>query len=223
MSISPKLLDSTFLYHFAVPCRYAGSLWSPRGIQLPDAFRLPHFGQLEGRPEFADVRMAWNEKGLAFTVRVSGKKQPPWCRDTRLAESDGLQVWIDTRNTHNVHRASRFCQRFVFLPLGAGPRFDQPVARMVPIERARELPKPIADGLLAVRSERRIDGYVLEAHIPAEALTGFEPAEHPRLGFSYAVADRELGPQTFTVGNDLPFQEDPSLWGTVELASKEAV
>lgn len=217
MPIAPKLLDSTFLFHFAVPCRYWSRIWSPQGVQLPDAYRLPHFGQLENRREFADVRAAWSEEGLSFTVRVAGKKQTPWCRNTQIVESDGLQVWIDTRDTHNIHRASRFCHRFAFLPFGAGPKVDQPLGAFVAIHRARELSKPVPRDVLAVRSERRIDGYLLEAHVPAAAFTGFEPAEHPRLGFSYAVTDRELGGQSFTVGDDLPFAEDPSLWGTLEL------
>ena len=36
-----------------------------------------------------------------------------------------------------------------------------------------------------VRSEKRIDGYILESFIPAAALTGFDMFEHPRLGFTY--------------------------------------
>jgi hypothetical protein len=31
------------------------------------------------------------------------------------------------------------------------------------------------------------------------------------------VIDRELGWQTFTVGQELPFVDDPSLWGTLDL------
>jgi hypothetical protein len=31
------------------------------------------------------------------------------------------------------------------------------------------------------------------------------------------VTDRELGCQTFTVGQEFPFDEDPSLWGTLQL------
>ena len=73
--------------------------------------------------------------------------------------------------------------------------------------------------LLRVRSTKQPDGYTLEAMIPAEALTGFDPTDHPRLGFTYAVVDRELGWQTFTVGPEFPFVEDPSLWGTLELAT----
>lgn len=46
---------------------------------------------------------------------------------------------------------------------------------------------------------------------------GYEPAEHPRLGFTYAVIDRELGEQTFSIGHPMPYDEDPSLWATLEL------
>ena len=60
-------------------------------------------------------------------------------------------------------------------------------------------------------------GYGLEILIAAGALTGFDPQEHPRLGFTYAVIDRELGEQTLGVGSPMPYQEDPSLWATLEL------
>jgi hypothetical protein len=91
------------------------------------------------------------------------------------------------------------------------------VAEWLPINRAREQPRPVRPGCLQARCQPRPDGYLLEALIPAEALTGFDPAEHPRLGFTYAVVDRELGQQTFGVGSPMPYQEDPSLWATLEL------
>ena len=216
--MAEPLLAPTFLFHFSVPCEYRKRLWGKKGIQLNPNYRIPSFGELEAKPLFADFRAAWSENGLAFTVRVQGKKQTPWCRLTRLEDSDRLEVWIDTRDTHNIHRAGRFCHRFVFLPFGLGPRADQPIARMLDIPRAKENPKPIAPESLAVRSEKRSDGYLLEAHVPAEALTGFDTEEHSRLGFSYAIVDRELGWQTFSVGPEFPILEDPSLWGTLELA-----
>ncbi len=163
------------------------------------------------------MRAAWSEAGLAFTVRVQGKRQPPWCRESRPEDSDSLQIWIDTRDVHNVHRAGRFCHRFVFLPGGSGRRLDQPVAETLPINRAKEPPNPVRAGLLKVRCQQQVDGYILDALIPAEALTGFDPAEHSRVGFTYAVIDRELGEQTFVVGSPMPYQEDPSLWATLEL------
>jgi hypothetical protein len=215
--MSEPLLAPTFLFRFSAACRRCDLVWSPRGIKLDERYVLPSFGELEGRPVFADLRAAWSDRGLWFTLRVAGKKQPPWCRETRSDDSDGLQIWVDTRDTHNIHRASRFCHRFAFLPFGSERRPDAPVAQWLLINRARENPRTVVNRLLQVRSERRIDGYLLQAHVPAEALTGFDPAEYPRLGFSYAVIDRELGWQTFSSGLEFPFAEDPSLWGTLEL------
>jgi hypothetical protein len=238
---SQQLLTSTFLFRFSVPCLYRRQTWDANGpdkdntkrakarykkvpdsgrqtgIQLEPRFRIPSFGELEGKPLFADIRAAWNKSGLSFTVRVTGKKQAAWCRATRVEDSDGFHVWIDTRNTQNVHRASRYCHRFIFLPLGGGPRASDPLAQLVSIPRAREEPKPVLPATLRIRSERRVDGYLMETHIPASALTGFDPDEHSRLGFTYAVVDRELGWQTFSVGPEFPFASDPSLWGSLEL------
>ena len=215
--MSDGLLSPAFLFRFSVPCRRREPVWTPRGIELGEEYRLSSFGGLEGRPEFADVRAAWSVAGLSFVVRVTGKRQGVWSRPERVEDSDGLHVWIDTRDTHSIHRASRFCHRFAFLPGGAGRQGDQPLGRLVTINRARELPRPVADNQLAVQVKSQAGGYLLQAHVPAEALTGFDPGEHPRLGFTYAVTDRELGWQTFSVGPEFPFVEDPSLWGSLEL------
>jgi len=187
------------------------------GLELPAAHRLVHLGQLDGAAELADVRAGWSEAGLCFSVRVAGKRQPAWCRESRLEESDGLQVWIDTRATHNIHRASRFCHRFAFLPGGGGPRYDRPVADQLIIGRARENARPVRPQDLHLKTEQRIDGYLLRAVIPASALTGFDPAEHPRLGFNYALLDRELGLQTLSIGSGFPYDSDPSTWATLEM------
>jgi len=215
--MSQPLLPERFLFRFSVPCLYRRPLWTPKGAGLGEEYRLLNLAELEGGTGPADVRAAWSEEGLALTVLVAGKRQAPWCRDNRPEDSDGLQVWIDTRDVHNVHRAGRFCHRFVFLPAGGGRRLDEPVAQWLPINRAREHPKSIPSGALVVVGQKRIDGYVLDVLIGAGALTGFDPAEHPRLGFTYAVIDRELGEQTFGAGSPMPYQEDPSLWVTLEL------
>jgi hypothetical protein len=211
------LLPERFLFRFTAACRYRKRLWTGKRTGLDETYRLASFTDLENRPTVADVRTAWSEAGLLFSVRVTGKKQTPWCRVERTEESDGLHLWIDTRDVHNVHRAGRFCHRLVFLPFGGGSRRDLPVAEPLPIRRAKAPCNPIHPGQLKVRSEKRVDGYVLEAFVPADALTGFDPTEHPRLGFTYAVIDRELGEQTFGVGAPMPYQEDPSLWATLEL------
>jgi hypothetical protein len=234
------LLPTRFLFRFSAPCLRRDPLWTEQEEPLEESYRLAGLAELEGRAALADVRAAWSEQGLVFCVIVQGKSQPPWCRSSKIEDSDGLQVWIDTRDVHNVHRAGRFCHRFIFLPedkkgsgvfvtehpqnrLGksSGKRLPTPFlashAECLPIHRAKELPHPVRQGVLQARCRLQTDGYLLEAFIPAEALTGFDTVEHPRLGFTYAVIDRELGEQTFGVGSPMPYQEDPSLWATLEL------
>jgi hypothetical protein len=211
------LLPGRFLFRFAAPCLYRPRLDADEAARLDERHRLPALSALEGRTEFAEVRAAWNETGVAFSIRLTGKKQPPWCRANRPEDSDGLQLWLDTRDVHNVHRASRYCHRFIVLPSGGGSRFDEPFGQLLAINRAREQPHPVDPRQLGVRAAAQRGGYRLAVFVPAAALTGYDPAEHPRLGFTYVVLDRELGEQTFGVGSPLPYQEDPSLWATLDL------
>jgi hypothetical protein len=211
------LLAPSFLFRFAAPCYYAPDIGPTAPGPLDERYRLPCFAELDERRVFAELRVGWNESGLAVFLKVDGKKQAPWCRDTKIEDSDGLQLWIDTRDTKNVHRAGRFCHRFAVLPLGSGRNLDQPTFGLLAINRARESPREIHERQLVARSKRLPTGYELEAFIPADALTGYDPAEHTKVGFCYAVLDRELGAQTFTIGPEFPIAEDPSLWGTLEL------
>jgi len=215
--MSDRLVPPRFLFRFSAPCRYHDPIWTPTGAKLGVGNRLPNLGDLEEIRSYADVRAGWSEAGLSFSVQVEGKRRPPWCRESRPDESDGVRIWIDTRDTHNIHRASRFCHQFIFLPGGSGRNLAEPYGELYFINRARENPRPVRPETLKVRMEKRVDGYVLEAHIPAAAITGWEPAEHPKLGFTYAIVDQELGEQTFTCGKEFPYKEDPSVWGTLEL------
>jgi len=219
--MSNAMIPSRMLFRFAAPVRRLTKRkkhWNNRsGTPLEAEHRLPELSPLDGRAAFAEVRCGWSDEGLAFQLRVRGKGQSPWCRAEQPEVSDGLHVWIDTRDVHNVHRASRFCHRFVFLPGGEGKDHATPMATWLPIHRAKRDPRRVDPRELKVRDARSADGYELHAFIPAESLTGYDPAEHPRLGFQYAVLDRELGHQTFAAGRPLPYQEDPSLWATLEL------
>jgi hypothetical protein len=215
--MSNSLLAPTFLFRFAAPCLFVEKLWTATGAPLAEQHRIACFAELQGAKPFAELRMGWNAQGLALWLEVKGKQQPPWCRPTRLEDSDGLSIWIDTRDTHNVHRAGRYCHSFLFMPTGGGRGLADAIGQMAAINRCREMPKPVEPGMLKVHSALTRGGYILTAAIPAAALTGWDTVEHTRLGFTYAVIDRELGTQTFTVGPEFPFDEDPSLWGTLEL------
>ena len=216
-SAESPLVPSRFLFRFAADVRRREPIWAPGGVELGEEYRLPELGGLEGERPIADVRMAWAPEGLLWQVTVEGKRQLPWCRESRLDDSDSLQVWVDTRATHNVHRATRFCHRFVFLPRGGGRTAEEPVADQLLINRARENARPVRPRELAVAAKVKKTGYTLWGCIAAEALGGYDPQQHAKLGFTYAVLDRELGLQTFANGPTLPYEEDPSCWATLRL------
>ena len=168
-----RLVASPFLFRFAIPCLRHDSGWSKKGIQLSEKFTLPCFGLLDKtNPKsvqaWAEIRAAWNPAGIILNARVTGKRQPPWCRASRIEESDGIAVWINTRNTSQIHRASRFCHEFCFLPSGAGTKLNEPVAKQLAIQRAKENVAIHESSPPLIRSERRVDGYLLEAFIPAD-------------------------------------------------------
>ena len=93
------LLAPRYLFRFSIPV-FRNELVGTTQLELEESYRLMDLAQLDAETQyqesrFADVRMAWSSAGLAFHVVVTGKKQLPWCRESRLEDSDGIQVWID--------------------------------------------------------------------------------------------------------------------------------
>lgn len=218
----PPIVPNRFLVRVCHPCPYVSGVpgdaeSAEHLVDLPDAARLQNFAELDESTNFADVRLGWNEMGLAVQVQVKGKDQPPVADADRPKSSDGLTLWVDTRDARSSHRASRFCHQFHFLPAGGGTDKDEPVAVQTKINRAQQdapLSNPSSIPFRAVRTK---GGYRLEAFLSASALNGFDPEQHPRLGIYYAVRDQELGDQFLSVNGDFPFADDPSLWAVLEL------
>lgn len=208
----PALLPTPFLFRFLFPVRFRPGL--PR-TSLDDACTLSLPSTLEdpGLKDVLELRAAWNSDGLAFAARVRGRAKPPQGTTANPLAADGLQVWIDTRGTQSVHRASRFCHHFCFLATGG--------ARQMPIHRAREDAPLCNPADLQATIESRKDGYDLMAWLPERTLNGFSPEESPRLGFYLRLHDAELGDRYLTVGPEFPFNSDPSLWSTLELRNEE--
>jgi hypothetical protein len=217
-----SLLPPAFFFRYALGVSHQADLPRKRGslLNLPESCRLPRVNLTEKDSTFGDVRMAWNRHGLGISVEVRGKSMPITSDLAVSTQSDGLQVWIDTRNTQTIHRASRYCHHFCFLP-GEDKKTLSPQAVELPIARARE-ERPLANAEdLRIEAKRLSDGYLLEAWLPAKALVGYDPEANPQLGFYYLLEDAELGRQVLTVGLEFPFDQDPSLWSTLELLSKE--
>ena len=214
------MFPKPFLYRFRIPCKYARA-----GTELDETYQLPSLNRLDGGGAHEgllyDFRIGWNETSLLFSLLVSGKSQSLWCRSTQPDESDGIQICLDTRDVKDIHRASRFCHRLLFMPIGSGRGQLQPLAVWLPIHRAREHPKSIDLSQIKMKSNVSATGYRLDVLLPGKVLTGFEPSEHPNLGFHFSVLDREHGNAYFLISPPLPHDQDPSLWTTLSLVSPD--
>ena len=229
--MAQTLVEPTLLFEFAImiarmkqPTKKVGSKkvsakatadsirWQPDESNL-----IPHFAALSGRATHSTVYAAWSEFGLHFVAHVQGKTSPSRFVQSRGGFSDGLRIWIDTRCSPGVHRATRFCHCFHFFPGQAKSNSaltdaDNPHGILDEIPRAREQPAKILDAELQVESECVRDGYTLWAHVPTSCLTGYSPLEFDRIRIFYDVVDHELGTQSMTLGPELRYAEDPSLW-----------
>lgn len=222
-----NVVPPPFLFRFAFPVRRADGLPNSGRplLGLSAEFALPDLEELRGVPSIGEVRTAWNDDGLGFCVHVRGKKHRPTADQRTPTLPDGVQFWIDTRNTQTIHRASRYCHHFCFAPTGGGRDGKQPFGVQMPIGQARESAPLAAKGSLLVSAERLPDGYRLETWLRRDQLHGFDPAADreagtpTRLGFYYEIRDRELGDQPLTVDASFPFSYDPSLWCTLELVA----
>lgn len=209
-------VPKNLLFRYKIACHEFKSK-STAKFELGDQHVLPNFGSFEGQFQFAQLRIGWSEDGLFVQAEISKKEQTPWCRESQLLDSDGVQIWIDTRDTHNVHRASKFCHWFVLLPMGGGDDGKKPLASMLKINRSKDDSPSINRHKIDLTAKVTKTGYKLSAFIPGKALNGWDVDEHQSVGFNFSVVDRELGCQTLAVGPELPISEDPSLWHTLEL------
>src|SRR5262245_16984404 len=131
--MSTALLPQPFWFRLALPCRRSDDV--PRNgkrsrlLDLPASCFLLAPARREGREPFAEIRAAWNAKGLGLSVTASGKAGPVRRDPSEPDYRDGVHLWIDTRDTRDVHRATRFCSRFsALLAPGQGDSLSVEVA-----------------------------------------------------------------------------------------------
>ncbi len=214
-----SLVPNRFLFDFELDLHYRAKLPAITGTlsDWSDDDLLPKLSALDDGVDFADVWSCWNESGLAIAYRVIGKKRPLRCTANKFWMGDNLRLCTDMRDARTNKRATRFCQQFYFMPVGGGAKSTKPVVGINPIKRARESAPNIDTTRIEIASCVKRDGYALEAMIPAPCLSGFNPQEHPRIGFYYMLEDGDHGQQFLTVGDDLSWHVDPSTWATAVL------
>src|SRR5947209_1086432 len=136
--MTKALLPQSFWFRIAAPCPRVEDMpledRRKRLLELPDACVLPEGARLEGRSPWAEVRVGWNPRGLGVVVQAEGLGDLKLAADRPEGFAD-VQLWVDTRDTRDVSRATRFCHRFA-----ASLRLRNP-GRSLDVEVAQ---KPIA-------------------------------------------------------------------------------
>jgi hypothetical protein len=219
--MTKALLPQAFWFRIAAPCPRVDEMPLPdrrkRLLDLPASCILPEGARLEGRTPWAEVRVGWNPRGLGVVVQAESPGDPRRAADQPEGFAD-VQVWVDTRDTRDVSRATRFCHRFA-----AAIRSREPEPKLAvevvqkPIARAIADPPMARSGSIESRAELTRTGWVLEVFLPAQVLNGFDPEINRRLGFAYQVSDHLREDQFLGVGRDFPIGENPGLWSTIEL------
>ncbi len=214
-----QIVPPRFLFRFSFPARKIENVPRRTGrlLDLPDDCLLPSLGELDQATDFAQVKLAWNDGGIGISVEVTGRTRKPQIPKGEQPFVDSIGIWIDTRNTQTVHRATRFSHHFLVSPLGGGAKRDQPGVMALPVARAREEKQLPDTSVVKLWAEIRDTGYLLEAWFPQSVFVGFDPESQGQIGFHYMIRDAELGDQTLAVGQEFPYESDPSLWQTVEL------
>ncbi len=174
----PQLIPQSFWFRLAFACSRNDSVPSSKKgplLNLSDEYRLPETPRLDGMSPWFEARTAWNPSGLAFAFTLLDKPGPLEY-DTDLPDaSDGVQLWIDTRDTRDIHRASKFCHRFDFrLRPGRGSSLEVDVSNP-PIARASGNPPGIKTGASRPRPKRSETAGIWKSSSPRKASTGSTP------------------------------------------------
>ena len=208
------IVPPSFLFDYQLSIPRIDSLPKKKGqpLQLPDVARVFVPAAMNEAASGLELKLAWNPDGLAIELSVHGKKLEPQGRWHDLKHSDYVQVFIDTRHTANVHRATEFCTALQILP-GDETADDKPTVQFVEIAQQRGTRRDEAARQVMPIVAPLDNGYRLELWIPAAQMPGFaESPEIGHLGFYVVVEDTEIGQLPLSIGDDFPTAYDPSTW-----------
>jgi hypothetical protein len=203
-------------FQFEIPLHYCTRVPQIDGdvSKWTRKYLLPPLVEIEDGKPIADVYCGWREDGFFAAFDVPNRPGRLHCDARQWWKGDGLRLCLNTREARDIKRGTRFCHFFYLLPTGGGPHGRSPIAGVHRMSRAKEPPPPVDLSLvkIAVQVDRR--GWSVEVALPAECLTGWETADHPRIGLFYKVKDTHLGSQHLTADDELGWNVDPSTWAT---------
>ncbi len=215
MSGTKSLLGEEFVpltpVHFFTPEHFFREL--PKGHKgtIAPLGWLPDLSGLNHEARTAKVAGAWSEDGLLFEVAVEGDFDHPVF--PQLEDGDSVELFIDTRDLKTAGFNHRFCHHFYFLPKAVDGSARAGEITRFRTEDSHDHCNPADLQLIDVKANQ------WQFWIPQKCLTGYDPQQFDRLGFTYRInrwARRE--PQHFTVhSREYAIDQQPALWSKIRL------
>jgi hypothetical protein len=173
---------------------------------------LPGTGFLHGEDQVAHAGIAWTKEHLAVFMESKLPFRNAFFPNVQQGES--FEVFIDTRDRKDVRINNKFCHHFVFLP----EEVDGVQAAEITRFRTDDA-HPLCDpGKLQVFTKHKKTGFSLCGIIPADCLTGYDPDEFDRIGFTYRINFTGNRQQHFSVhSSEFSIEQNPALWGSLRL------
>jgi hypothetical protein len=216
-TVKNKVIPQSFWFRLELRCRKLQTLGlgPDRGLDLDDRFDLPATAPLDGIKPWAKIRSAWNDHGLGFSIEVESDSLDRKLSDQLNVRS--LAFWINTRDSRDVHRATRYCHLFSIDVKPKGEKsLDVKCVRKTMNVPVNSPPPPPSEPIDTV-AFRYAEGYRVDVFLHADMIPGFDPETNRRLGFCYSAHDPTLPFQVLGVTSEFPFHQDPSLWSVLEL------
>ena len=199
------------------PCKGPSKKKTGSVLNLSTQHKLFVPSTLNEAANFSNIYAGWNPEGLAFRFCIEGKPEAPSGDSKDLSISDTVLLWLDTRPTGDVRRATEYCHHFALFPVDKQAK-NKPTIVAQPIAQQRSVRSQFNAKQIVLRNTITKTGYEFEVWIPAGQLHGFEEVpEIGRLGFHCVIKDAHLGDQSFHLSDDFPTGYDPSTWVTLEL------
>ncbi len=219
MNLKELLGDPAWLFDLGFPIRsFAKRIPNPERLewQLNDEHAIPALNSLSGGHGFAKTYFAWTGTGFFFqtSLKTPPGKSPVSETSKPSARTTHMSLYLDTRWSPGVHRATSYCHRFDFII--NRPSRSEPIqpghGELNPIQRARAAPAEVHPSQISVGAFFQSDGYEIRAFLKGETLTGYAPDEYQEIGVFFTINDPHLGNQVLARTLQSPYFEDPSLW-----------
>lgn len=156
---------------------------------------------LSGERECAKVYIGWSEKGLFFHFDVKAS----------LDDESKIELFIDTRDVKTSGYNTRFCHHFFFSPSSKQEKTH--------FRNPEEMHPLCPQNLLESHFKKEKSSFKAEIFIPKECLTGYEPHQLGRLGFTYRVSSDGSTQHFSVLSSDYNFEELPALWASLNLTT----